>query len=127
MSKQLISSRFPYIPLHLNLKLGKREHVAIDTEALVDTGFTGDLAVPAAWIKNGHRPDGYVTWMMADGSDIWAPIYLGTVRLPDLEEGKPILIPLTITVLGNEVIAGRGLIDHFKLIFDHGRKLIVEL
>lgn len=122
MNKQIISLHFPYLPLHLSLKLNKNQKIDTDTEALVDTGFSGDIAVPSDWIKNGHRPSGYATWAMADGSSTMAPIYLGVVRLSDHAP-----IPVTITVLGDEIIVGRGLIDSFKLILDHGRKLIVEI
>jgi predicted aspartyl protease len=126
VSKHIVSSRFPYLPLRVHLKLNRNQEIDTDTEALVDTGFSGDVALPSSWVTNGHRPDGYVTWMMADGSSTMAAIYLGSVRLVGLEEDVPISIPCTITVLGDEVIAGRGLTDRFRLTLDHGKKLIVE-
>lgn len=126
MNKSIISLHFPYLPLHIKLKLNKNYEIDTDTEALVDTGFSGDIVIPTNWIKNGHRADGYVTWTMADGTSTMAEIYLGIVRLVDLEESKPNIIPVTITVLGNEVIVGRGIIDQFKLTLDHGRKLLLE-
>jgi predicted aspartyl protease len=91
MNKSIISSHFPFLPLHLKLKLNKNNAIDTETEALVDTGFSGDIVVPSDWTKNGHRADGYVTWTMADGTSTMAEIYLGIVRLFDLEEGKPVL------------------------------------
>jgi predicted aspartyl protease len=81
VSKQIVSSRFPYLPLRVHLKLSRNQEIDTDAEALVDTGFTGDVALPSSWTTNGHRPDGYVTWTMADGSSVMAAIYLGSVRL----------------------------------------------
>lgn len=126
MNKRIISSHFPYFPLHLKLKLSKNQEIETDIEALIDTGFSGDIALPLDWIKNGHLPDGYATWTMADGSSTMTAIYIGSVRLIDLEKDKPFFIPVIITVLGDEVMAGRGLTDRFKLTLDHGKKLIVE-
>lgn len=31
-----------------------------------------------------------------------------------------------VVTLGNEVMIGRGITDKFKIIFDHGRKVIIE-
>lgn len=106
------------------MKFTRQDALDIDTEAFVDTGFSSDIALPAAWIKNGHRPDAYATWTMADGSKVMAPISLGTIQVLGLEAKEP--LPMTITVLGDELMAGRGLIDHFKLTFDHGKVLIIK-
>jgi predicted aspartyl protease len=126
MSKHVVSSRFPYLPLKVHVRLNRDHQIDTLAEALVDTGFSGDVALPSSWLTNGHLPDGYATWTMADGSATLAAIYLGTVRVVGLEEEMPSPIPVTITVLGDEVMAGRGLTDRFRLILDHGRELIVE-
>ena len=117
----LVSSRFPYIPLQV--KITQQQEVVLDIEALVDTGFDGDLIIPRTIVAPGLRPDTHLTWRLADGFDIDVTAYLGEVELPGLEGIHPVLI----SVLGEEPIVGRGVTDHFALILDHGLQVVVEL
>lgn len=112
-----VSSRFPY--LKLTIKVLSRN---LKVEALVDTGFSGEVVLPSEMIMNGQPPKGYSRWTLADGSTKLAPNFLGTVRI-----GKFKPIDVSIAVLGDEPLIGRGLTDRFKVIFDHGKKIIVEL
>ena len=116
MNRRLTSSRFPYLPLQIEVRQRREE-----LEAFVDTGFDGDVAVPPNLITNGEPPDGYVPWRLADGSLIFAPAYLGAVRV-----GEMGTFPVVITAIGDEPLLGRGLTDRFKVTFDHGRQIILE-
>jgi len=49
----LVGRRFPYILGHVNL--GGQ---STDVEALLDTGFDGDVAIPDGLLKRGGTPDG---------------------------------------------------------------------
>lgn len=113
----LISSRFPYIQVTLQV-LNRN----IKIETLIDTGFDGDITVPPEVILNGKPPQGYLPWTLANGAKINAPYFLGKVRIGKFEP-----IDVLITALGDEPLIGRGITDKFKVIFDHGKKVIVEL
>lgn len=112
----VISSHFPY--LQVALKISDR---SFKTEVLIDTGFDGDITVPPEMILNGKPPQGYLLWTLANGEDVNAPYFLGKIGI-----GKFKTIDVLIKVLGNEPLIGRGITDQFKVIFDHGKKIIVE-
>jgi len=117
MPQQIISSHFPYLPL----KITVHGH-PIDVEALLDTGFDGDIIVPHSLIGVTQPPDDYEPWVLADGSRGEAPAYFGAV-----EVGMFGPFQVNIVALGNEVLIGRGITDRFTITLDHGQRVIVEL
>jgi predicted aspartyl protease len=76
MSKKLTSTKFPFLPLLIHVRVTKRIDIELDTEALIDTGFSGDIVVPVSRELQHFSPDAYATWTMADGSEVLAPIFL---------------------------------------------------
>jgi predicted aspartyl protease len=116
MTPRLESGRFPYPPLRIEL----RGHT-YPVEALIDSGFDGYVAVPPELLAGVEAPDDYHPWILADGSQVVAPFYLGIVHVGDVRS-----LPAAITALGDEPIVGRGIIDHFLLCLDHGQRVIVE-
>ncbi len=116
MNRRLVSNRYPYLPLHLQVR--QKE---IDVEALIDTGFDGGLAVPSSFIAESEVPNGHHRWKLADNSIVAAPFYLGTVGLGEV--GSFII---AVTLMGDEFLIGQGLLRRFIIIFDHGRRVIVE-
>ena len=116
VSAALESKRFPYLPLLLIVS-GHSQAV----EALIDTGFDGDLAVPPAMLAGDEPPDGQHHWILADGSEVFAPYYLGTVQVGDVGS-----YPALITALGEEPLVGQGITDQMRLVLDHGRRVVVE-
>jgi predicted aspartyl protease len=115
-TNRLVSSHFPYVPIRLHVR---QQDIAV--EALLDTGFDGDVAVPSALLADGQPPNGYLRWMLADGSRVLTPYYLGTVTLGPLGP-----FPAVVTALGNESLLGQGLAQHVTIILDHGQQVIVE-
>ena len=113
---QLESSRFPYLPVSLTV----RGHTW-SAEALVDTGFDGYLAVPEA-LLGGARPSGRQMVALADESVLRIPYYRRQVQLGSLPP-----VPGLIIALGGEVILGRRVTGLYRVIFDHGQRVIVEL
>ena len=117
-SRQVTSDIYPFLTIRLDLR-GRRH----ETSGLLDTGFSGDLAIPTGFFDGDFGlPDGRIDWELADGSTIDAPVYLGSVEIAGFPP-----VPAAITVLGDEYILGRGVIDRYKVTFDHGQRLIVEL
>lgn len=116
MSKQLVSAHSPYIPINVQVK-GKIKNF----EALIDTGFDGNVVIPRYELMNGELPAGYLPCKLADGSKIAAPFYEGIIKI-----GKLPSLNIIILAIGDECLIGRGVTDKFKVIFDHGRKVIIK-
>ena len=115
MSQQLTSSRFPFLPIRLEV----RQEI-YEEEALLDTGFDGGMAVPP-FLLAGQDPDWYQLWTLADGSHVSTPVYRGVVRLGDFQP-----IPILVVGLGDEWMVGLGILNHFSVTFDHGERVIVR-
>ena len=110
------SWRFPYLPIELTAA-GRTAHI----EAFIDTGFDGDVVAPGTFFTGSSAPSDSLRWRLADGSQIVAPAYRGELRI-----GSVVVAPVVVTALGDEPIVGRGVIDRFGLILDHGRRVVVE-
>lgn len=55
-----------------------------------------------------------------------APIFLGTIRFPDLAEDTAVVVGVTVTVLGNQPLIGQNVLRRFTLTLDHGKRVILE-
>ena len=82
--------------------------------------------VPATGELKQYPPDAYATWTMADGSEVMAPIFLGTIRFPQLDEDIAEMVGVTVTVLGDAALIGQSVLRHFTLTLDHGKQVILE-
>jgi predicted aspartyl protease len=119
-TKTFTSAHFPYIPV--TVVLNKRTETV---EALLDTGFDGDLILPEGLMTNGKPPDSYLRYTLADpATSVLAPTYLGRVEVAKLGDSGE--YPALISVLGKEAIIGRNLARHFHITLDHGRALIIH-
>jgi predicted aspartyl protease len=74
MSHKLTSSKYPFLPLTIHVLVSKNKKIDLNTHALIDTGFSGDIVVPVTEELKQSPPDAYATWTMADGSEVLAPI-----------------------------------------------------
>lgn len=115
-SKVVTSLRFPYCSIRISIL-----KVHFELEALLDTGYDGGVILPPKLITNGEVSGWLVNCKLADNRIIEVPAYLGSVKL-----GGKRLKDITVLVMGDEPIIGRSLIKHFKIILDHGRKIILE-
>lgn len=117
---KVISNKYSFLRICYTI----RNHQSDEVLALLDTGFTGHLAIPLS-VLNGQfgLPDTRTDWEVADGSIVDSPVYFGRVEILGLSS------PLSgiITVLGNDYVLGRGILDRFRITFDHGQKVILEL
>lgn len=109
------SSRYPYVPLEV--RVGE---LSWSLDTLVNTGLEGDVVLPNATVFE-QDPNAYSTWVFADGTWVEAPVYLGTVRIGSLDP-----VPARIAALGEEAIVGRGVVDRYRVTFDHGQRVSVE-
>jgi hypothetical protein len=89
-------------------------------------GFCSQAATPTTGEFKQHQPDAYATGTMADGSEVLAPIFLGTIGFPVLDENVAEMVGVTVTVLGDQALIGQSVLKHFTLTLDHGRQVILE-
>jgi predicted aspartyl protease len=113
---RLVSANPPYLPILVQIRQTSRR-----LEALLDTGFDGDLVVPVAMRASLGRPDHFGRFRLADGPRALADAYAGEVNFGPLGS-----FPAEIVALGDECLMGRGLADRFSILLDHGRQIIVE-
>jgi clan AA aspartic protease len=126
MSNKLISRKYPFLLLTIHVRVSNRKQIDLNTQVLIDTGFSGDIVVPATEELKQYQPDAYATWTMADGSEVMAPIFLGSIRFPELDEDVAEIVGVTITVLGDQALIGQSILRHFTLTLDHGKQVILE-
>jgi predicted aspartyl protease len=116
-AQRVVSTTYPYLRIRVSLRGQEFEALA-----LVDSGFTGDVVIPEGLAQFPvGSPDTWVDWEVADGAVIPAPLYYGTVEIIGFPP-----IPAAVTILGQEHLVGTGVIDHYRVTFDHGQRLIVE-
>ena len=115
------STPYPYLRVHVQIGSPRHIEQELDLEALVDTGFDGGLTISPALIDPSITPDTHLPWQLADGSQILTPAYLATVQIAQFPPVTTIVI-----ALGDEPLLGRSVTDSFRLIFDHGREVVVE-
>ena len=113
---EMTGPRFPYV--QFALQLGQHSYKG---EALIDTGFDGGFAVPPSLLQDVGPPDSYAVWQPVVGPPVVAPIYDATFQLDVLGS-----FPVTVTVLGDEILVGLELISHFAITLDHGQQVIVS-
>jgi clan AA aspartic protease len=126
MSSRLISTRYPFLPLTIHVRVSNRKNIDLNTQALIDTGFSGDIVIPATGELKQSPPDAYATWTMADGSEVLAPIFLGSIRFPQLDEDIAEIVGVTVTVLSDQALIGQSVLRRFTLTLDHGKQVILE-
>jgi hypothetical protein len=63
---------------------------------------------------------------MADGSEVMAPIFLGTVRFPELDEDVAEMVGVTVSVLGDQALIGQSVLRRFTLQSASRQTLLVN-
>jgi predicted aspartyl protease len=116
--RRVISDRPPRIPIRLIIE---GQPGALDLDALIDTGFDGQVLLPSVLISPAVAALGVFDWRLADGSGVRTPLFTGDLYIGNLAAG-----PVIIAVLGNEILIGRGVTERFTVTFDHDRRVIVE-
>ena len=115
----VLPSAYPYLELEFTIGVFQAPTIL----AYVDTGFDGYLIIPAAQTVLLGPSQFSAPWELGDGSIVQAQKYRGDVRVSSLA----VAIPARITLLGEEYLVGRGIVDHLRMTFDHGQRLLVEV
>lgn len=121
MIQGVTSLNFPYLQVHVQIGNQQFPDHEFDVEPLVDTGFDGGLAVPRRMVPTTVTPAGRSIWNLADGSQITAFWYFCYVTIGQLPP-----VPTVVITLDSNSLLGRHVTDKFRLILDHGRRVIVE-
>ena len=114
MINPLINPLFPSLPVTVWV-LGE----PYGGVALLDTGFEGDVIIPAH-LGTGLSGPGQ-DLVLADESVIEVPIRGGFVQLGGLES-----VPAEVIYMGTEFIIGMGILSRYEVILDHGQRVIVN-
>ena len=117
--RSVISNEFPYIPIRTLLNGRETE-----AEALLDTGFSGEVIIPEDAVPDGIGPPAYfVTYRVADNRIVSSPVFYGDIEIP----GLPPIHDVAIGVLANRYIVGVGVMELYRIILERGKQVIVEL
>jgi predicted aspartyl protease len=114
---RIVSRRIPYIPVTVTAD----SSLSLEADALVDTGDTGFVVVPAGSFTSGKPPTHRVTLRKANNATVTAPAYRGALTI-----GVTRLSPVLITELGTETAVGMQVLQSFTLTLDHGREIALE-
>ncbi|MBT9158840.1 MAG: hypothetical protein AAGB97_01125 [Dehalococcoidia bacterium] len=113
----VVSQDYPYLKVRIILRSYQSE-----SRAYIDTGFDGYLIIPVRLAEQVGKPDYISRWEFGDGSLTEGQDYVGNVEIV----GLPDNIEARITAIGNEFIIGRAIIDRYRLILDHGKRVQIE-
>ena len=114
----VISDLFPY----LNVRISIRGWEA-DALALMDTGFTGDVVVPANALPSDiGEPDATRPYRVADGRIMGFEMFYGDLEIP----GFAPILDVNVGVLGDKYLIGLGIIERYVVTLMRGERVVVE-
>jgi predicted aspartyl protease len=116
MDRRLVSTRFPYVPVTVTVG-----GWTATIEALLDTGFDGDMSVPRRLATSIGVPHHYGEFIMANGVEAYRPVFLGSGEIGSFGS-----FPIEVAALGGDYLLGLGLANRFAITLGHGRQIIVE-
>ena len=114
----VVTPAYPYVEVEFSVGTYRSQAVL----AYVDTGFDGYLIIPSNQAPLLGPPQYSAPWELGDGSVVETQEYRGDLLL----SGLNVSIAARITVLGEEYLVGRGVVDHLRMTFDQGRRLLLE-
>ncbi len=117
-SQRIISEDPPYVGVQVRIR-GQE----FEGPALLDTGYDGTLIIPDSLVALLGQGDTTSTIIVGDGRPVESPVYFGSLEINGL---TPIPL-LPITAIGDEFILGRGLMDRYRVCFDHGEQITIEV
>src|SRR6266436_4308071 len=103
----VVTPAYPYVEVEFAVGAFRSPIVL----AYVDTGFDGYLIIPATQTSLIGPPQFFAPWELGDGSVVQAHEYRGDILIP----GLGMSIPARITLMGEEYLLGRGVVDHLRM------------
>jgi len=114
----VVTPAYPYVEIEFSVGAYRSQTFL----AFVDTGFDGYLIVPSNQSSLLGAPQFSAPWELGDGSIVEAQEYRGDILI----SGLNVFLPARITLLGEEFLVGRGVVDRLRVTFDHGQRLLLE-
>ena len=112
------SDDFPY----LSIRVAVRDW-EVHQQALIDTGFTGDLVVPEGSLPQDiGNPDHVRVYRVADDRFTRAPMFTGELEVM----GLPLIQDVTVAELGSRYLIGLGIIERYVVTLERGERVIIE-
>ena len=97
----------------LNLVIIGKDKSKLAVEAVIDTGFNGDVILPIDIVLSlGLELQGYQESVLGDGTIAKFPVYLGTV----IWDGQKQIVEINAATTGS--LIGMGLLEGYKLEID---------
>jgi predicted aspartyl protease len=93
-----------------------------DVWALVDTGLDGHSVIAEKHLGSLPQPHRFEGARTANSEEVRVASYVGIVEVVD----QPGPIVATIIARGREFLLGIYTLNHFRVTFDHGRRVTVE-
>ena len=118
MAEDVRSERVSYLRVILEIpEIGFQREL----EALIDTGFTQGIAIPAELLPPGAAAISEAPIRLADGELRYVPAYLGVVRI-----GATRIDFVSVFELGKEPIIGLDIITQFRVTIDRASSMTFE-
>ena len=113
-----VSDAFPFLEIRISIQGWETEALA-----LLDTGFSGDLIIPAGVMpEDVGQPDHLRLYRVADGRTVRLDVFIGEVEISGL---KP-MTDIAISALGDKYIIGLGIIERYLVTLLRGERVVVE-
>lgn len=112
-----VGQRFPFLDIHREIQ-GQTVAVA----AMVDSGFAGGVALPRGAFAPNSPQSGVFRWLIADGRIVESPVFTATLLLGPFDP-----LPVDVAVMGRVPLLGCAVLNHFTVVLDPGRRIVVQL
>lgn len=111
------AGRYPSLQVRFSIDGDPNEAVA-----LVDTGCDVHLVVPQSLIATLPPPIRERRMRTVSDEIVTVPLYLGLIQIREVDGSMWGLI----VALGTEYLLGLPLLNHYRVTFDHGQRVIID-
>ena len=116
MNREVVSDRFPLLPIRFRVNGRSFEELGI-----LDTGFEGGLSVPPDLLGEIDSPNATVHLAPFGSGLIERPLLDGVFEIGDYGP-----FPVEVVAFGDEILIGQAVIAFFTVTLDHGRRITVS-